>query len=272
MVSERDDGLATTSQTWKEQAHAVFEKSAERYASEREQEHGFRAQLEIVLRMLAGESGCVLDVGCAAGAEIAALRARAFRVVGVEFSAAMLEHAQRRFASDPCVELYRGDAESLPFRSESFDHVICLGVLEYLPDYRPALREISRVLRPGGVAVFSIPSGISQYYVTSLLVENTLGPPWRRLKRLAGQKPPATGLVPHHSRNLCIPWRFRRLLRNLQLIPVDSAFSNFFIYPLDRLWPAGHARAAMFLERCSTLPLVGWTACQYLVSARKAST
>jgi SAM-dependent methyltransferase len=183
----------------------------------------------------------------------------------------MLEYARRRFATDPGVGFCRADVEFLPFHNQSFDHVTCLGVLEYLPDYRPALREISRLLRPGGLAVLSVPNGISPYYITSRLVDRTLGPAWRGLKRLLGKQPPSTGQIPRHSRNLCIPWRLRRLLREFRLIPAASAFTYFFIYPLDRLWPAGQARAAAFLERFAPLPLIGWAACQYVVSARKAA-
>ena len=40
-----------------------------------------------------------------------------------------------------------------------FDAVTCLGVFEFLPDYAPALREIARILRPGGLLVLSIRTG-----------------------------------------------------------------------------------------------------------------
>src|SRR5260370_25436688 len=54
-----------------------------------------------------------------------------------------------------------GDMERLPFPDDTFDAVVCLGVIEYLAADDRALREIWRVLRPGGTAVISTPSAIS---------------------------------------------------------------------------------------------------------------
>ncbi|MEE8445266.1 MAG: class I SAM-dependent methyltransferase [Alphaproteobacteria bacterium] len=50
-----------------------------------------------------------------------------------------------------------GDALALPLADHSVDHVICAEVLEHLPDYRAALAEIKRVLKPGGSFVASVP-------------------------------------------------------------------------------------------------------------------
>ena len=261
--------MVSDSHASKQQALVLFEYEAEQYATSRAQESGFRDQLAIVLRMLAGRQGRILDIGCAAGAEIPALREMHLRVVGLDFSASMLRYAWQRFSADSDVMFCQGDAEFVPFRSASFDHVTCLGVMEYLPSYRPALREISRVLRPGGLAVFSLPSRISPYYLTTQISDLVVGPSWRVLKRLAGRRTLPTRPALGHSPNSCVPWGFRRLLRQFGMEPHQSAFSNFFVHPLDRISPAGHDRLAAFLERFSCSAIIGWTGSQYLVSARK---
>ena len=51
-----------------------------------------------------------------------------------------------------------GKAEQLPFADAQFDMVICTQVLEYVPEPRRAVREMYRVLKPGGFAVLSVPS------------------------------------------------------------------------------------------------------------------
>ena len=89
----------------KRQVCEIFEQWADHYATERERTPYFRAQLAIVLSMLAGQSGRILDIGCAAGGEIPELRARGFSVVGIDISPRMLEFARHRFASDPQVHL-----------------------------------------------------------------------------------------------------------------------------------------------------------------------
>jgi SAM-dependent methyltransferase len=50
-----------------------------------------------------------------------------------------------------------GDVTALPFTTASFDAALSLDVLEHVPDYRAALREFARVLRPGGQCVLSVP-------------------------------------------------------------------------------------------------------------------
>ena len=262
--------MVSDPRAWKQQACTLFEYEAEHYAKLREQESGFRAQLGIVMRMLSGERGRILDIGCAAGGGISDLRRMGFHVVGIDFSQSMLDYASQRFTLDPDVQFCQADAEFLPFRSASFDHIICLGVLEYLPDYRPTIAQISRLLRLGGLAVFSIPSRISPYYLTGEILEGVLGPTWRALKRLASKEPPSLGKTPRHSRNLCIPWQLRHITREFGLAPDQSAFTNFFVYPLERLSPAAHDRMAEFLEPFGSIPLIAWTGSQYVLSARKA--
>lgn len=120
----------------------------------------------------------VLDVGIGTGRLPRALlfqpRFRG-RVVGVDLSRRMLTHAVR------LTSLYAGrvtliwqDARILPFQDNTFDAVTCLEVLEFTPDPEAVLRELVRVLRPGGI----------------LLTTNRVGPdarflPSRAFPRLA---------------------------------------------------------------------------------------
>jgi 2-polyprenyl-3-methyl-5-hydroxy-6-metoxy-1,4-benzoquinol methylase len=94
----------------------------------------------------------VLDVGCGTGYHLADLRRRGFAVAGIDGSEAMLSEASRRGAD---ARLGAADVEAIPFRSGAFDYVLCVEVLRYLPQALPCLREIARVLRPGGVCLLT---------------------------------------------------------------------------------------------------------------------
>lgn len=249
----------------KREALVVFEHVADHYATEREHLPYFRSQLAIAQSMLARESGRILDIGCAAGGEITGLRTLGFRVVGMDFSPQMLYFAHRRFGNDPDVQFCRADIEHIPFPEQSMDHVVCLGVFEFLPDYGPALREIHRILRPGGLALFAIPSATSLSALTDRVVNLTIRPLWRAAKRLRSTKA-ATG-VPF-SRNLCVPSRYRALLRQYSLEPERSAYSNFFLYGLDR-FPNLNVRVAAALEPLCSIPLIRCAGSVYMVAARK---
>src|SRR5689334_14359486 len=128
------DSMDETSGGLKRQTLKMFDAESLRYATGREQEQLLRSQLEIAMNPIGEEKGLVLDVGCAAGSEFAALRALGFNVVGMDFSAKMLQEARAKFGDDPQVRLCRADMEYLPFPSATFDHIICLGALEYLSD------------------------------------------------------------------------------------------------------------------------------------------
>lgn len=78
------------------------------------------------------------------------------RLTGVELSPAMLDVARGRIAElGRAVDVKLGDAQALQFADSSFDTVICTYALCTIPDDRAAVREVKRVLRPGGKFVLA---------------------------------------------------------------------------------------------------------------------
>jgi ubiquinone/menaquinone biosynthesis C-methylase UbiE len=98
--------------------------------------------------------GRVLEVGCGEGIVIQYLSGRVpgARLDGVELDGGALVRARARC---PTAALAQADAYELPFRSRSYDLVVCLEVLEHLADPARALREIRRVSRRG--CLLSVP-------------------------------------------------------------------------------------------------------------------
>ncbi len=94
----------------------------------------------------------VLDVATGAGHMALAVAARARRVVGLDPVSAMLEEGRRGAAARGVgnVEWVEGWAEDLPFSDGAFDLVTCRIAAHHFADAGKAVREMSRVLRPGG--------------------------------------------------------------------------------------------------------------------------
>jgi ubiquinone/menaquinone biosynthesis C-methylase UbiE len=92
----------------------------------------------------------VLDVGCGTGFATTGLLDHLNAVHGLDQSEHQLEKATEKFADDDRVTLYRGDAERLPFRDDTFDVVWSSGSIEYWPNPVATLRDMRRVARPGG--------------------------------------------------------------------------------------------------------------------------
>ncbi|BCB88899.1 SAM-dependent methyltransferase [Phytohabitans suffuscus] len=100
----------------------------------------------------------VLEVGCGAAAATRWLATRDAGVVGVDLSAGMLRHAVAGArASGVRVPLLQADGLALPFRDGVFD-VACtaFGAVPFVADSGALMREVARVLRPGGRWVFSV--------------------------------------------------------------------------------------------------------------------
>lgn len=96
--------------------------------------------------------GPVLDAACGTGRHAAYLAASGRQVTGVDSSAEMLARARERM---PDAVLLEGDLAALPVPDASFAGVVCALALAHLPDMRPALGELGRVLAPGGRLVLS---------------------------------------------------------------------------------------------------------------------
>ena len=75
------------------------------------------------------------------------------QVTGLDFSENMLEVGKQKTASLDNIQLVHGDAMNLPFDDNSFDYVTIGFGLRNVPDYLSALKEMHRVLKPGGMVV-----------------------------------------------------------------------------------------------------------------------
>jgi ubiquinone/menaquinone biosynthesis C-methylase UbiE len=112
-----------------------------------------RARLREALAPVAGER--VLEVGPGTGyyaLDMAAWVAPGGRLDLFDIQDEMLDHTMRRAAQRGCsnVVAMQGDARALPYEDASFDAAYLVTVLGEIPDQEAALRELARVLRPGG--------------------------------------------------------------------------------------------------------------------------
>ena len=103
----------------------------------------------------------VPDIACGTGvaARLVEQRGHAGRLVGIDLNTAMLAVARTKSAT---VEWVEGSALHLPFDASTFDVVLCQLGLQFFPDRPMALKEMVRVLKPGGRAGWSVYSAIER--------------------------------------------------------------------------------------------------------------
>jgi SAM-dependent methyltransferase len=111
--------------------------------------------LDRFVRRYVGEGGMVLDVGCGVGDNLKQVKRGNVRFAGLEYSPRSLERATKALPDD--VQLRLGSAVKIPFPADCADMVMCIEVLEHIPDEHEALREIFRVLKSDGHLILSVP-------------------------------------------------------------------------------------------------------------------
>lgn len=100
---------------------------------------------------------CILDVGCGDGVLATRLARSGARVTGIDASADMIASARRRAtAAGVEIDLRQGDAGDLPFLDERFDCVVSVATLCFVDDPRQTIREMVRVLKPGGRLILGV--------------------------------------------------------------------------------------------------------------------
>lgn len=119
----------------------------------------------------------LLEIGCGMGTDLLQFARGGAHCVGIDLTPRSIEISQHRFrlyGSDGAFMI--SDGEQLPFRDGSFDVVYSNGVLHHTPDTEGAIREVHRVLRPGGVAIVMLYHRNSlNYWVEIVLRRGLLG-------------------------------------------------------------------------------------------------
>jgi len=170
-----------------------------------------RPRLGFYLEALGDLSGrLVLDAGCGGGLVAKGLAEAGAVVIGLDRALGSLEVARRavRAAVPGHFDAAGGQLERLPFADGAFDAVVAADVLEHVPDLPAVVRELARVLAPGGSLAFDTINRTFWAWFTAL---------WGA-ERLLGLMPRGT----HDWRLLIRPDELDRLLRGAGLAPVAT--------------------------------------------------
>jgi len=130
-------------------ASISFDRGAEVYDRTRAlPPDAMRAVLDVVTPELRDRQPC-LEIGVGTGRLALPLAARGIRMVGVDLSAAMLAKLVQKAEGRRDVQLVRGDATRAPFPDGAFGAALAIHVLHLIGDWRAAVKELARVVRPG---------------------------------------------------------------------------------------------------------------------------
>jgi ubiquinone/menaquinone biosynthesis C-methylase UbiE len=110
---------------------------------------------EVLARLPAIQGAHCLDLGSGQGNTTRCLAEvlQPAACVGIEYDGALVDYAATRVDNPPCVTFQQGDATRLPFPDASFDVVFCRYLLIHMADPMAVVREMLRVVKPGGYAI-----------------------------------------------------------------------------------------------------------------------
>lgn len=111
-------------------------------------------------KLIEPSGGTVLDIGCADGVftKVILEKSNAEKVVAIDVLKESIDWAKKHWREEKRVEFKVADGHKLPFKNKIFDAAFALEVLEHMAEPGKVLREVSRVLKPKGYAVFLVPS------------------------------------------------------------------------------------------------------------------
>jgi ubiquinone/menaquinone biosynthesis C-methylase UbiE len=225
------------------------------------------------------ENSRLLDAGCGAGHLIHEAIKKGYDIIGMDYSYGMLINTKSLVNRNEKnnTKLCQGDVESVPFNDSSFDIVTCLGVIPYLPSEKKVLSEFARVLKPGGILIFSTmnKARLARYMDLPLwskkLVLKILRSiaRWRMSAKINNNSEAKSQFIPsksHFIPSMCKSLKLAGFtVCKYETIPLDSL--TFFGKEISNQKVS--KETTLFFEKFSNVPLVGSFGGMCIFTAKK---
>lgn len=247
----------------------VAEEYASRYRARSPGGHALRVRQQRVLELLEPPGGKVLDAGCGPGILARELLDLGYEVWGLDAAPGMIEQCRRRFGRAARARFVLGDVAGMTFPDGFFDAATCIGVIGLVKAYESAVKEMARVVKPGGTLLISFPNALSPYAAWKRFVfYPTVALLRPAYYALAGRpQPPALDVS---VRTLHTLTGATQLMARYGAEVTDVAYwdLNVFLSPLDELFPRRALQAAQRMERSRSGKL-RWLGTGFILKAKK---
>ncbi len=234
--------------------------------------YGFVARQRSVEGLLQAQvSGSVLDLGCGTGDLLPFFMSKNISYTGLDLSSKMIERAAANHAglvAGGKAKFLTGDSENIPFEDNQFQIVTAVGLIEYFPDASKVLNEIARVLKPGGIALITVP----QKSCLNFAIRDVLRPLrtifYPLYLRIKGRGLSVMKDVKHYHYDA---GELDALLEARDLTKIGESYSNYYVvpHPFDHLVPKLYIRLSELAERSSANKRLSRLAANYLGLYRK---
>jgi ubiquinone/menaquinone biosynthesis C-methylase UbiE len=217
-----------------------------------------------MIDMAARDDTTILDIGCGPGIYTADLLDRGFDVYGIDISPNMIELATKSIENHQNkvnAQLNVGVPTELKFADNFFDIIICIGVISYIADIDQALKEIDRVLKPGGTVIFQGSNKYSPFEIEHAVRKAIL----KNLPEFIFKE---KNEIPFkmHSYDL---GKFVTLTKKHEWSLLDSKYYDFFVPVLAKLFPSWMLRTSIKMDKFARSKVIGRLGASFVVAFKK---
>lgn len=148
-----------------------FYSSSQTYLKRLEKHDGktFVPYIELCkMKIPAGAS--ILDCGCGIGTSSYFLAKENFKVTAIDLSPLFISEARKKYGNQPNLKFFVEDASRMSFQNNSFDAICSYDMLEHVTDVKSVLREMSRIIKVGGLLIIFMPNHLDpiQHLIASI--------------------------------------------------------------------------------------------------------
>ncbi|MEP6714281.1 MAG: class I SAM-dependent methyltransferase [Terriglobia bacterium] len=251
-----------------------FDQRAAAYDREYDDEspggYALRIRRRKVMDLFDGDGGKVLDVGCGPGMMASEVLRRDCEFWGVDPSENMIDICRSRFGTVKRAHFVIADALNLGLPDASFDLVMCMGVMDALQDRQLAVREMIRVLKPGGTLIITFTSQSSPYAVWKRNIFYPLVSVWHRLLAKIQGKPGPVLQLGGKTRSHYSERSAGELIESEgpAIVASERFYYNPFLSPIDEIFPRLTLRGVRAIEE-GKWDAPAWIAVGFILKARK---
>jgi len=241
---------------------AYFDSVAEKYFQIYNEDtpggYTFRVRKARILELIEKSGGRVLDVGCGPGIMVKELIDLGYEFWGIDASSNMIKECRKYFEMINSIHFSIGDATDIKFPDDSFDLVICMGVIDRIKKYELAIKEMMRVTKKNGSLIIVFPNLCSPYAAWRAFIYypiiNLLKSIYFSILRRPQLQNMLSSFVKLHSERNAI-----KLVKKYSGEVMDVVYFNFNIClsPLDEIFPRLTVWITGKLESCRA----GWLKC-----------
>ncbi|MBU1078209.1 MAG: methyltransferase domain-containing protein [Spirochaetes bacterium] len=258
--------FSNTASVWKDNIYKLKKEQGKFEYFDKQYRFDYTVEM---IPMIQGKWKRAMDMGCGAGQLLPVLFDLGYKPYGIDISSDMVDLSKKLCSKyDVKAEVKVGDTENLDYPDNYFDLYVAMGVIEYMDEDEPMLKEIMRVLCPGGLAIITTRNVCSIHVRWRTFYRKYIEQNIKNLIRvIIGRKPVFYRAISREHN----PDRFKRKLQNMSFKILDERYAHFhtLFAPLNSWFSPIEAVFGKIMEKKFNRGRFSFLASSFIVKVQK---